>query len=100
MGQDKRRRVVGHSYGPSRRSQVLFFVIVASVLVVAIGGYAIAIAAFDQPQDSYSDEAPWSQSGAEQIPALSPSDPCGEPGNPHPAPDDSPCAPSGASGTE
>ena len=34
MGQDKRRQVVGHSYGPSRKSQVIFFVVVAAVLVV------------------------------------------------------------------
>src|ERR687892_2546000 len=38
MGQDKRRQVVGHSYGPSRRSQIMFFVAVAAVLVVIVGG--------------------------------------------------------------
>ena len=30
-GQDKRRQVVGHSYGPSARSQIMFFVAVAAV---------------------------------------------------------------------
>jgi hypothetical protein len=92
MGKDKRRQVVGHSYGPSRKSQITFFAIVAAVVVVAIGGYALAIAAFDQPKDDYADAAPWAESDAEQRTTRSPSAPCGEPGNPYPPPEDSPCA--------
>jgi hypothetical protein len=95
MGQDKRRQVVGHSYGPSRKSQFIFFAIVAAVVVIVIGGYAMAIAAFDQPEDDYPAEAPWSDADAKQIPTRSPSDPCGEPGNPYPVPTDSPCAEAG-----
>ena len=95
MGQDKRRKVAGGDYGPSRRSQIAFFVIVGIVLVVAIGGYALAIAAFDQPKDEYPDAAPWAQSDAEQRTTRDPSEPCGEPGNPYPPPEDSPCTPGG-----
>jgi len=92
MGQDKRRQVVGHAYGPSRKSQIAFFAIVVAVLVVAIGGYALAVAAFDQPKDDYPDSAPWAESGAEQRTTRDPSGPCGEPGNAYPPPDDSPCS--------
>lgn len=95
MGQDKRRQVVGHSYGPSRKSQIAFFVVVAAVVIVAVGGYALAIAAFDQPKDEYPDAAPWAQTDAGQRTTRSPSSPCGEPGNPYPPPDDSPCAAGG-----
>ncbi|HEX2358937.1 MAG TPA: hypothetical protein VHH72_03885 [Solirubrobacterales bacterium] len=97
MGQDKRRQVIGHTYGPSRRSQVVFVASVAAVIVLVVGGYMAAIAAFDQPKDEYPDRAPWSASGAPQNAAgnhhpPSPSGPCGEPGNPYPQPADSPCA--------
>ena len=92
MGQDKRRVVVGHSYGPSRKSQVLFFAAVGAVALVLVGGSLLAVAAFDQPPDEDPDEAPWSQADAEQIPTRDPSGPCGEPGNADPFPADSACA--------
>jgi hypothetical protein len=83
MGQDKRRAVVGHSYGPTKRSQIIFFVIVAAVALLLIGGSIAAVNAFDQPEDSYPDKAPWAQAGSENnAPPNSPSGPCGEPGNP------------------
>src|SRR5438067_13428774 len=44
MGQDKRRQVVGHSYGPTRRSQIMFFVAVGAVLVVVVGGWLALVA--------------------------------------------------------
>jgi cytoskeletal protein RodZ len=91
MGQDKRREVVGHSYGPSRKSQLIFFAAVAAVIVVILGGWTLAVAAFDTAPESYPDKAPWS-TAAEQIPTRSPAGPCGEPGNPYPPPADSPCA--------
>src|SRR5215207_2212535 len=43
MGEDKRRQVVGHSYGPSGRSQALFFIAVAVTLVVVVGGWLFAV---------------------------------------------------------
>jgi hypothetical protein len=92
MGQDKRREVVGHSYGPSKRSQVMFFVAVAALLALILGGWTLAVAAFDTAPESYPDKAPWSADGAELSPTSSPSGPCGEPGNAYPPPADSPCA--------
>jgi len=92
MGENKRRQVVGHSYGPTARSQLVFFAIVAAIAVAIIGGWTLAVAAFDAPPDEYPDEAPWSASDAQQVPTRSPSGPCGEPGNAYPPPADSPCA--------
>ncbi len=99
MGQEKRREVVGHSYGPSRRSQIMFFVAVGVILVVIIGGWTLAVAAFDQPPDSNPDKAPWSAADAPQVPARDPAGPCGEPGNAFPPPADSPCV-TGPSSTD
>lgn len=91
LGQDKRRAVIGHSYGPSKKRQLAFFGIVALVIAILFGGAYAATKAFDQPEDTYADQAPWSQPDAQQVPALNPANPCGEPGNPYPAPADSPC---------
>jgi hypothetical protein len=100
MGQDKRRQVVGHSYGPSRRSQIMFFVAVAAVAVVIVGGWLVLVGLFDKPPTHFKDSAPWSttpataQLAAEQsAKPVAPSSPCGEPGNEYPIPPESPCAP-------
>jgi hypothetical protein len=100
MGQDKRRQVVGHSYGPSRRSQIMFFVAVAAVAVVIVGGWLVLVGLFDKPPTHFKDTAPWattadtSQLAAEQsAKPVSPGSPCGEPGNVYPIPPESPCAP-------
>jgi hypothetical protein len=101
MGEDKRRQVVGHSYGPSKRSQALFFVLVAVIGVVIIGGWMAAVAAFDTAPDEFPDRAPWAKTAStpelqtQQQAAPKPIDtPCGEPGNEYPAPGGSPCGPS------
>jgi hypothetical protein len=100
MGRDKRRQVVGHSYGPSKRTQIMFFVAVAVVLVVIVGGWLTLVSVFDKPPTHFSDQAPWSkdptsaQLAAEQsAPPVAPSSPCGEPGRQYPVPAESPCAP-------
>jgi hypothetical protein len=100
MGQDKRRQVVGHSYGPSRRSQIMFFVAVGAVAVVIVGGWLVLVGLFDKPPTHFKDSAPWSttpataQLAAEQsAKPVSPITPCGEPGNEYPIPAQSPCAP-------
>ena len=100
MGQDKRRQVVGHSYGPSRRSQIMFFVAVGAVAFAIVGGWLVLVGLFDKPPTHFKDSAPWSttpataqlaaQQGAKPI---SPITPCGEPGNEYPIPPQSPCAP-------
>jgi hypothetical protein len=99
MGMDKRRQVVGHSYGPSRRSQLVFFVTVGVGLVVLIGGFLLLVSLFDQAPDSFPDKAPWShpadtpeQVAEQDVEPLSPLGPCGEPGNVYPTPAGSPCA--------
>jgi hypothetical protein len=99
-GQDKRRQVVGHSYGPSARSQIIFFVAVAAVAVVVVGGWLGLVALFDKPPTHFKDQAPWSKTAANSSLAaqqnakpVDPADPCGEPGNPYPIPAESPCAP-------
>jgi hypothetical protein len=101
MGQDKRREVVGRSYGPSARSQIMFFVALAVVLVVIVGGWFALVAAFDKPPTHISNNAPWSttptnpQYAAQQnATPVAPSSPCGEPGSQYPIPPQSPCAPS------
>jgi hypothetical protein len=100
IGQDKRRQVVGHSYGPSRRSQIMFFVAVAAVVVVIVGGWLTLVGLFDKPPIHFNDTAPWSttpasaQLSAEQTAKpVSPLTPCGEPGRQYPVPSESPCAP-------
>ena len=107
MGQDKRRPVVGHSYGPSRRTQLVFFAAVAIVFVVIIGGWLALVSAFDNPPEDFTDKAPWSkQTGSDQLTAeqqakpVSPLSPCGEPGNEYPIPAQSPCAPPSAANGE
>jgi hypothetical protein len=103
MGQDKRREVVGHSYGPSKRSQIMFFVAVGAVLVVIVGGWLALVAAFDKPPTDFEGSAPWSKTAAtpelaaqQNAKPVSPANPCGEPGNPYPVPAESPCAPPSA----
>jgi hypothetical protein len=100
MGQDKRRQVVGHSYGPTRRSQIMFFVAVVVVVVVIVGGWLTLVGLFDKPPIHFTDKAPWSatptsaQVAAEQsAKPVSPLTPCGEPGGQYPVPSQSPCAP-------
>ncbi len=72
MGRDKRREVIGHAYGPSRKSQLMFFGIVAAALVIIIGGGKMAADKADEQPDSNPDAAPWAQPGAPQTPALRP----------------------------
>ncbi|HET9119031.1 MAG TPA: hypothetical protein VFN72_00740 [Solirubrobacterales bacterium] len=100
MGQDKRRQVVGHSYGPSAKSQIMFFIAVGAVVAAIVGGWLLLVAVFDKPPTHFEDSAPWSTTASN--PALAaqqrarpqnPADPCGEPGNPYPVPPQSPCAP-------
>src|SRR3954464_10914806 len=63
-GQDKRRQVVGHSYGPSARSQIMFFVAVGVVVVVVVGGWLGLVSLFDNPPTHFEDQAPWSKTAA------------------------------------
>jgi hypothetical protein len=72
MGKDKRREVIGHAYGPSRRSQLAVLGgFVAVVLIVVFGLGAIARNS-DKTPKSNPDLAPWSQPDAPQVPAVRP----------------------------
>jgi hypothetical protein len=100
MGQDKRRQVVGHSYGPSAKSQIMFFVAVAAVVCLIVGGWFLLVGLFDKPPTHFKDSAPWSTTASSAALAAQqnarpqdPAGPCGEPGNPYPVPPQSPCAP-------
>jgi hypothetical protein len=99
MGQNKRRPVVGHAYGPSRRTQLVFFVAVAAVLVVLVGGWLALVSAFDNPPENVTAKAPWSKetgdaelTAEQNVKPVSPLSPCGEPGNEYPVSAQSPCA--------
>jgi hypothetical protein len=72
MGKDKRRQVVGHSYGPSRRQQLTFFGIVGALVLVVWLGAKIMVSEFDQPPAQDADKAPWSQPDAQQTPPARP----------------------------
>jgi hypothetical protein len=68
MGEDKRREVVGKSYGPSRtRVFGTFAAFIAIVAAVTVGFYFLA-KELDQPPAENPDEAPWSQADAPQSP--------------------------------
>ncbi len=78
----------------------MFFVAVATVLVVVVGGWLALVAAFDNLPEHVSDRAPWSTTPSDPHLAaqqnakpVSPLTPCGEPGNEYPIPPQSPCAP-------
>jgi hypothetical protein len=69
LGRDKRRPVVGQSYGPSKARQfALYGVFLVVVAALAFGGYLLV-----QTQDTgvgknVPNSAPWSKPGAKQIP--------------------------------
>ena len=68
MGEDKRRQVVGKTYGPTFARQAVLYGIVI-VIAVAIGfGIKMAVDHFDQPPDHFKAEAPWAQPNVKQRP--------------------------------
>lgn len=68
MGKEKKRKVVGGRYGPSRtRVFATFATFFAVVAAVAVGFYLLATE-LDQPPKENPDKAPWSAEGTEQKP--------------------------------
>lgn len=68
MGQDKRRAVIGGSYGPSARQQLTVYgTFLAVVTALAIGFWLLA-KELDKPPDTIAIEAPWAKSDVPQRP--------------------------------
>jgi hypothetical protein len=68
MGQDKRRQVVGHSYGPSFARQATLYLVFVLVAVAIAVGVKLLVDKYDQPPKHFAAEAPWAQPGVRQIP--------------------------------
>ena len=62
MGLDKRREVIGGSYGPSIARQATMYGLFLLVVVAIAFGFKLAVDEFDQPPEQYKDEAPWTNS--------------------------------------
>ena len=66
MGKEKKRKVVGGTYGPTRtRVFATFATFFAVVAALAVGFYFLA-KELDQPPKENPAEAPWSEEGVEQ----------------------------------
>ena len=68
MGHDKRRQVVGKTYGPTLARQLVLYGIFLVIVVAIAFGVKVAVDHFDQPPKHFSAQAPWAQKGAKQIP--------------------------------
>jgi hypothetical protein len=68
MGLDKRREVIGGTYGPTVARQLTTYGIFIAVVAAIVIGFVLLANHLDQPPDKYKDEAPWSQANAKQIP--------------------------------
>jgi hypothetical protein len=68
MGQDKRRQVVGKTYGPTLARQLALYAIFLVIVAAIAFGVKVAIDHFDQPPKHFSAQAPWAQKGVKQIP--------------------------------
>jgi hypothetical protein len=72
MGKDKRREVIGHAYGPSRKSQLAVLGGFIAVVLILIFGLGAIARNSDATPKSNPDLAPWSQPDAPQVPAVRP----------------------------
>jgi hypothetical protein len=69
MGKDKRRAVVGQSYGPSKTRQLTLYGIFLAVVVAVLIGGALLVNALDTPVGKQVPQsAPWAQPNAHQHP--------------------------------
>jgi hypothetical protein len=64
MGQDKRRQVVGHSYGPSKQRQLAYYGIFLAFVVAAYFAFQFAVDQLDKAPSESPDKAPWSKPNA------------------------------------
>ena len=68
MGLDKRRSVRGGTYGPTFAKQATLYGGVLAVVAALVIGFILLAGELDQPPETTSDEAPWSQTDAPQTP--------------------------------
>lgn len=68
MGLDKRREVVGGSYGPSFAKQATLYGGAIAILAAIVIGFIILAGELDKAPESNPDEAPWSNVDAPQTP--------------------------------
>jgi hypothetical protein len=67
MGQDKRRMVVGKTYGPTKTRQLTLYGIFLAVVVALVIGGIVLINALDTPVGkNVPNSAPWAQPGVKQ----------------------------------
>jgi hypothetical protein len=59
MGNDKRRPVVGQSYGPSMARQASMYGIFFAVLAAVVIGFILLANKLDQPPETVQAKAPW-----------------------------------------
>jgi hypothetical protein len=68
MGKDKRRQVVGKSYGASRQRQLAYYGLFLAFVVVLYFAASFAISELDKAPSHSAAAAPWAQKGAPQDP--------------------------------
>jgi hypothetical protein len=59
MGKDKRRPVVGHSYGPSFGRQATLYGVFLAIAAALVIGFILLANKLDQPPDNIQAKAPW-----------------------------------------
>ena len=59
IGLDKRREVIGGSYGPSVGKQAVLYGSVLAITALLVIGFILLAGKLDQPPDTVEDRAPW-----------------------------------------
>jgi hypothetical protein len=67
MGKDKRRAVVGHTYGPTKTRQLALYGVFLALLAVVVVGGIILIGKLDTSVGKVPNSAPWSKPGVKQF---------------------------------
>src|SRR5689334_9818473 len=67
MGHDKRRLVVGQSYGPSKARQLGLYAIFLAVVAGLLVGGILLVGHFDKSVDKVPCSAPWCKGNPKQI---------------------------------
>jgi hypothetical protein len=68
MGNDKRRTVIGRSYGVSARKRLLFYAIAVTLIVLAVVAFLTVIRSVDERDIALEETAPWAAGDAVQVP--------------------------------